>query len=310
MTEEQQGWQPDPFGRHQSRYFSAGRPTYLVRDGHVEGSDPVEQIPPQAYPRRADAVVPPAAYGSPPVMRPPVVASPWSVPGEAVRTSGRHGTPGYNGRMAVVAAVVVVVLVGLVIIAVAATRHQRPSTASPSSALAATANPPVAGGSPALAAGAPAQPTDSPAVPANSAAVPTSSQDAGPGLMVASTSGHFAARFPSVPVQQSVEETISGVHASIRVAVVRSPLTEVAEEDIASSVPADQQALALRSAIAVAAGTAGNGSPTQQSETTFRGKAARTSTFTTAAGEQITAIAFFEDSHTVYFLLADADFRV
>ena len=311
MTEEQQGWQPDPFGRHQSRYFSAGRPTYLVRDGHVEGSDPVEQIPPQAYPRQAHAVTPPAAYGPPPVMRPPVVASPWSVPGEAVRTSGRHGTPGYNGRMAVVAAVVVVVLVGLVIIAVAATRHQRSSTASPSSASVATANPPVvstavAGGSPALAAGVPAQPTDSPAVPTNSAAVPTSSQDVGSGVMVASTTGHFAARFPSVPVQQSVEETFSGVHTSIRVAVVRSPLTEVAEEDIASSVPADQQALALRSAIAVAAGTAGNGSPTQQSETTFRGKAARTSTFTTAAGEQITAIAFFEDSHTVYFLLADA----
>jgi hypothetical protein len=309
MTDELQGWQPDPFGRHQSRYFSAGKPTYLVRDGYVEGSDPVDQIPPQAYPPRAPAGIAPTAYPPPPVVHAPVTASPWAVPGDA-RTSGRHGTPGYNGRMAVVAAVVVVLLVGLVIVAVAATRHPRPSNASPAATSAATSNTPlaspaVAAGSPAVAAGAPALPVNSPAVATNSAAVPTSSPTAA-GVMVASTSGHFAARFPSVPVQQSVDETISGVHASIRVAVVRSPLTEVAEEDIATSVQADQQALALRSAIAVAAGTAGNGAPTQQSDTTFRGKAARTSTFTTTAGEQITAIAFFEDSRTVYFLLADA----
>jgi hypothetical protein len=309
VGEEQQGWQPDPFGRHQSRYFSAGRPTYLVRDGQVEGSDPVEQIPPNAYPPRAYAGMPPAAYPQPPAMRAPVIASPWAVPGD-VRPSGRHGTPGYNGRMAVIASVVVVLLVGLVIIAVAATRHQRPSNASPSSALASATNTPVASpavaaGSPALAAGAPTVPTNSAAVPTDSAAAPTSSST-GAGVMISSTTGHFAARFPSVPVQQSVEETISGVHASIRVAVVRSPLTEVAEEDIANAVPADQQALALRSAIAVAAGTAGNGAPAQQTDMTFRGKAARTSTFTTTTGEQITAIAFFEDSRTVYFLLADA----
>jgi len=303
VTEEQQGWQPDPFGRHQSRYFSAGRPTYLVRDGHIEGSDPVEQIPSQAYPPHVDAGIAPVTHASPPVMRAPGTASPWSVPGDA-RTTGRHGTPGYNGRMAVVAAVVVVLLVGLVIIAVAATRHQRPSTASPSSASAATSDAPVA--SPAVAAGSPAVAAGAPAVPTNSAAVPTSSPAVAAGVMVASTSGHFSARFPSVPIQQSVEETISGLHASIRVAVLRSPLTEIAEEDLSSAVPTNQQALALRSAIAVAAGTVGNGSPTQQSDTTFRGKAARTSTFTTSTDEQITAIAFFEDSRTVYFLLADA----
>jgi len=303
LTEEQQGWQPDPFGRHQSRYFSAGRPTYLVRDGHVEGADPVEQIPPQAYPLRADAGMAAATYASPPVMRAPVTASPWSVPGDA-RTTGRHGTPGYNGRMAVVAAVVVVLLVGLVIIAVAATRHQQPSTARPSSGSATTSNTPVA--SPAAAAASPAVVAGAPTVPTNSAAEPTSSPAVAAGVMVASTSGHFSARFPSAPIQQSVEETISGVHASIRVAVLRSPLTEIAEEDLSSAVPENQQALALRSAIAVAAGTAVNGSPSQQSETTFRSKAARTSTFTTSTGEQITAMAFFEDSRTVYFLLADA----
>jgi hypothetical protein len=33
---ELQGWHPDPFGLHEMRYFSAGRPTKLVRDGRVE----------------------------------------------------------------------------------------------------------------------------------------------------------------------------------------------------------------------------------------------------------------------------------
>jgi len=35
-----QGWQADPFGRHEQRYFSLGQPTKLVRDGRVECYDP------------------------------------------------------------------------------------------------------------------------------------------------------------------------------------------------------------------------------------------------------------------------------
>jgi len=34
-----QGWGDDPFGLHEHRYFSAGRPTKLVRDGGVEAYD-------------------------------------------------------------------------------------------------------------------------------------------------------------------------------------------------------------------------------------------------------------------------------
>jgi phospholipase C len=34
-----QGWFQDPFGLHEARYFSAGRPTKLVRDGNVESYD-------------------------------------------------------------------------------------------------------------------------------------------------------------------------------------------------------------------------------------------------------------------------------
>ena len=36
---ELQGWHPDPFGLHEVRYFSAGRPTKLVRDGRVDTYD-------------------------------------------------------------------------------------------------------------------------------------------------------------------------------------------------------------------------------------------------------------------------------
>jgi hypothetical protein len=37
---EAEGWYQDPFGLHQHRWFSAGRPTALVRDGAVESHDP------------------------------------------------------------------------------------------------------------------------------------------------------------------------------------------------------------------------------------------------------------------------------
>jgi hypothetical protein len=33
------GWFPDPFGRHEIRWFSQGRPTSMVRDGNVESHD-------------------------------------------------------------------------------------------------------------------------------------------------------------------------------------------------------------------------------------------------------------------------------
>jgi hypothetical protein len=38
-VEQLRGWHPDPFGRHEQRYFSRGDPTYLVRDGGVESQD-------------------------------------------------------------------------------------------------------------------------------------------------------------------------------------------------------------------------------------------------------------------------------
>ena len=41
---EAEGWYRDPFGAHEDRWFSAGQPTDLVRDAHVEAHD----APPQS----------------------------------------------------------------------------------------------------------------------------------------------------------------------------------------------------------------------------------------------------------------------
>jgi hypothetical protein len=36
---EAEGWYADPFGVHEARWFSDGRPTALVRDADTEGHD-------------------------------------------------------------------------------------------------------------------------------------------------------------------------------------------------------------------------------------------------------------------------------
>ena len=66
-----QGWAPDPFGLHESRYFSDGRPTKLVMDGGVESYDepPSDTFDPAAladWPGDSAVGAPPAASGSGP----------------------------------------------------------------------------------------------------------------------------------------------------------------------------------------------------------------------------------------------------
>jgi hypothetical protein len=55
-----QGWQADPFGSHEKRYFSGGRPTKLVRDGDVESYD---EPPAEGSISLADGVATAAAGG-------------------------------------------------------------------------------------------------------------------------------------------------------------------------------------------------------------------------------------------------------
>jgi len=42
-----QGWYRDPYLVHEDRYFSAGRPTKLVRDNRIEQYDPPPAGPPK-----------------------------------------------------------------------------------------------------------------------------------------------------------------------------------------------------------------------------------------------------------------------
>ncbi len=47
---EPEGWYLDPYGLHELRWFSAGDPTALVRDGGVDGHDAAPPTPPPTSP--------------------------------------------------------------------------------------------------------------------------------------------------------------------------------------------------------------------------------------------------------------------
>ena len=70
------GWEADPFGLHELRYFSQGEPTRLVKDGKVEAYDE----PPASGVRHTTPAAVPAAPGAPaPHLSPPRQASPRDV---------------------------------------------------------------------------------------------------------------------------------------------------------------------------------------------------------------------------------------
>ncbi len=45
VEESLEGWYTDPYARHEARWMSESTPTDLVRDGEVEGHDPVPDGP-------------------------------------------------------------------------------------------------------------------------------------------------------------------------------------------------------------------------------------------------------------------------
>jgi len=85
------GWQPDPFGRFEDRYFVYGEPTRLVRRSGIESTDP------QGSERSPDVVRPPE-----PVASPPAPATPPRDPAKRSR----------KGPLLVAAAIVLVLLAG------------------------------------------------------------------------------------------------------------------------------------------------------------------------------------------------------
>lgn len=63
------GWFSDPYGRHEARWMSSGRPTSLVRDGVVERSDPVpvDEPPPPVVHNAAMTPAPVVSRTHPPI---------------------------------------------------------------------------------------------------------------------------------------------------------------------------------------------------------------------------------------------------
>ncbi|MBV8529112.1 MAG: hypothetical protein JOZ75_12420 [Candidatus Dormibacteraeota bacterium] len=52
--EAEEGWYTDPFGRHEARWISDGRPTRLVRDGGVDSYDEPPDVTPSHEAVRID----------------------------------------------------------------------------------------------------------------------------------------------------------------------------------------------------------------------------------------------------------------
>ena len=59
-----EGWFTDPFGRHEARWLSQGKPTRLVRDGDVEIDDEPPAEPPSTVPELIDV---PSEHTEPPL---------------------------------------------------------------------------------------------------------------------------------------------------------------------------------------------------------------------------------------------------
>jgi hypothetical protein len=53
-SEDMEGWYTDPYQRHEARWMSKGTPTQLVKDGKVEGTDPVSDEPFKIEPVRIE----------------------------------------------------------------------------------------------------------------------------------------------------------------------------------------------------------------------------------------------------------------
>lgn len=87
LTGARTGWQPDPFGQHEFRFFSDdGKPTLLVADGSARSYD---QPPPGELP------ILPTSFGS---GQPPFESEPALLPAVEVREQSANGSNGSSAR--------------------------------------------------------------------------------------------------------------------------------------------------------------------------------------------------------------------
>jgi hypothetical protein len=89
-----QGWHSDPFGVHEARYFSAGQPTKLVRDGGTESYDEPPSGADEVAAAMARLSAPPAPPAPPSAYVPSAYAPRDAYPyGPASERGPRRGTP-------------------------------------------------------------------------------------------------------------------------------------------------------------------------------------------------------------------------
>ncbi|MGX7677908.1 hypothetical protein ACSMXN_03300 [Jatrophihabitans sp. DSM 45814] len=133
---------------------------------------------------------------------------------------------------------------------------------------------------------------------------PTVADTATTGVLYTSTAGRFRARFPVQPTERSVPTTTGGTQINIVVAVASKPFAEVASETSSATIPVDQYQNTMRIALTSFAAP-GNFTIDSQTATTFRGRPARTGTFTTPTGVHLTATVFFYTGTRLYYLVAN-----
>ena len=125
-----QGWQPDPFGLHEARYFSAaGQPTKLVRDRGTESYDEPPSGPDELAAARArmpPPLPPPAAYAPQGYVPVPRAAYP---PVPAPRRDPRRRASGIVGFVA--SAIILAVMAAAAILVALTVLHPAKNAGAP-----------------------------------------------------------------------------------------------------------------------------------------------------------------------------------
>ena len=125
----------------------------------------------------------------------------------------------------------------------------------------------------------------------------------GPGVVYRSARGHFADRFPELPDQKIIPETIGNVSISLVVADDQGSNTIVECETLSQDVPADETDMTLTTAIKSTA-VGGNLTLTSDRATTYQGHPAHRGEYQAPDGTTLTALAIGYSSHRFYELLA------
>jgi hypothetical protein len=262
-----------PYGQPPYGQPPYGQPPY----GQPPYGQPPYGQPPYGQPPYGQPPYGQPPYGQPPYGQPPYGQPPYGQPvaGPTYQAGPPPAPPAARRAATAAAWVAVLLIVGIAVaIGVVATRHDRRQP---------TAAAPAAGGS--------ATPTGSPAVPS--------------GVLFTSKAGHFRARFAAQPTARAVPVTVGSYNLQLNLAVLASPISEVANETYTPTLPPSEYQTAMRTALTSAAAP-GGWTVLSQTATTFHGRPARIAQYSTPTGLHLTSMVFFSSGSSLYLLLAQA----